>query len=24
VLGTAHQNYQSAHATNLGMWRGRG
>jgi len=23
VLSTAHQNYQSARATNLGMWQGR-
>jgi 6 kDa early secretory antigenic target len=23
VLGTAHQNYQSARTTNLGMWQGR-
>lgn len=23
VLGAAHQNYQSARATNIGMWQGR-
>lgn len=23
VLGTAHQNYQSARTTNIGMWQGR-
>ena len=23
VLGTAHQNYHSARATNVGMWQGR-